>query len=415
MTAVSGPRTDSRWRVVLRAPWTPRTWLATAHVMVGAPVGLVTSATLVLFGLLTVGTAVLPFSWLFTRWQRARFAAYLGVSINLRSGHPKGEPWVRWLWRELQAADTWRQLGYNLAAGVGGVFGAGVVLLCWSTGLLLSTVVVHARFLDPGVLPGLDIRTPVTIGLLTAAGVLIVHIAPWVSRGIAGLDVMIARTLLDTSGHAELTRRVESLAASRAEVVAAADAERRRIERDLHDGAQQRLVSLAMNLGLVRAMHPDLPATARDAVALAHEEAKAALAEMRDLVRGLHPVVLDDRGLDAALSGIAVRSPVPVRLRVRMARRPPPEIEAVAYFVVSETLSNAVKHANASRVDIVIDQPAASRLRISVTDDGIGGALLDRGTGLRGLAQRAGSVDGTFVLDSPVGGPTQIVVELPCE
>jgi signal transduction histidine kinase len=419
MTAASGERTDSRRGdatvAVIRAPWTARAWLATAHVIVGALLGLATLAALVALGVFTLGLAVLPGSWVFTRLQRVRFAAYLGVVLELPPGHAKGQPWLRWLWRELRAAHTWRQLGYNLVAAVMGGLGAAAVLLCWSGGLLLSTVFAHARFLTPGAVSGVDLDSRTTLGVLTGAGVLLLFVAPWVARGVAALDLAVARTLLDASNREDLTRRVESLTASRADVVAAADEERRRIERDLHDGTQQRLVSLAVNLGIVRALHADVPEPARDAIALAHEEAKAALAELRDFIRGLHPVVLDDRGLDAALSGVAARSPVPVRLRVRMLRRPSLTTEAIAYFVVSEALTNAAKHARASRVDVVIDQPDPGRLRVAVTDDGVGGALVDRGTGLRGLARRAGSVDGTFSLDSPPGGPTRIVVELPCE
>jgi signal transduction histidine kinase len=399
---------------ILRAPWTAQTWLATTHVMVGAPIGLATSGLLVLLGLLTAGLALLPLTWLFTRWQRARFAAYLGVSIQVRPGRGKGEPWGHWLWGEVRAADTWRQVGYHLVAGVLGVFAAIAVLGCWSGGgLALVTVVIQEGFQPAGASPG---STPALVAV-TLAGVLLILAAPWVARGAAALDLSIARTLLEHNSREELTHRVQSLAASRVEVVAAADAERRRIERDLHDGAQQRLVSLAMNLGITRAMLADVPAPARQAIENAHEEAKRALSDLRDFVRGLHPVVLDDRGLDAALSGVTARSPVPVRLRVKMDERPSQTIEAIAYFVVSETLANAAKHAKASRVDIVVDQPVPGRLRIAITDDGIGGARVDGGggTGLRGLAQRATSVDGTFTMDSPPGGPTHIVVALPCE
>ncbi len=398
---------------ILRAPWTAQTWLATTHVMVGAPIGLVTSGLLALLGPLTAGLAVLPLTWLFTRWQRARFAAYLGVSIQARPGRGQDEPWGHWVWGEVRAADTWRQVGYHLVAGVLGVFAAIAVLGCWSGGLSLITVVVRAGSPPPGTSPG---STP-TLVAVTAAGALLILAAPWVARGAAALDLSIARTLLEHNSREELTRRVQTLAASRVEVVAAADAERRRIERDLHDGAQQRLVSLAINLGITRTMLADVPGPARQAIENAHEEAKRALSELRDFVRGLHPVVLDDRGLDAALSGVTARSPVPVRLRVQMEERPSQTTEAIAYFVVSEALANAAKHAKASRIEIVVDQPVPGRLRIAITDDGIGGARVEGGggTGLRGLAQRASSVDGTFRLDSPPGGPTRIVVELPCE
>jgi signal transduction histidine kinase len=154
---------------------------------------------------------------------------------------------------------------------------------------------------------------------------------------------------------------------------------------------------------------------AQHAIAEAHEEAKSALVELRNLVRGLHPAVLEDRGLDAALSGIAARLPIPVRLTVDVdpRRRPSPAIEAVAYFVVSEGLTNITKHAQASQAEVFV-QRAGNRLHIIVTDDGVGGAGPARGTGLAGLAKRAESVDGTFEISSPEGGPTMLTVDLPC-
>jgi signal transduction histidine kinase len=256
------------------------------------------------------------------------------------------------------------------------------------------------------------------IAAVAAAGLLA---APWLGRGVSGVDVRVGRALLGPSRAAELTRRVESLSRSRVEIAAAADAERRRIERDLHDGAQQRLVSLAMNLGLARATLTDVPEAARLAIEQAHDEAIQALAELREFVRGLHPAVLNDRGLDAALSGVVARAPLPVRLRVDVATRCSPSIEAIAYFVVSEALTNVTKHADAGHAAVTV-QRAGDRLRIDVTDDGRGGATvhteddsLAGGSGLRGLAQRAAAVDGTLTVHSPPGGPTTITVELPCE
>ncbi|HEV7899050.1 MAG TPA: histidine kinase [Planosporangium sp.] len=410
----SGMRRGSTVAAVLGAPWSARAWLATTHLLVGVPVGVVSGGVLVILGPLTAGLAVLPCVWLFTAWQRARFAAYLGVPIQRHTGHV-GMTWWRRLWAELTAATTWRQVGYHLVAGLVGAFAGVPVIGMWAGGLILSTVFVHGRLLHREALLQLDTRSPVTLGVLTGIGLLMLYGAPWAARAGAALDLGVARALLEPNSREELTRRVESLAASRADVVAAADAERRRVERDLHDGTQQRLVSLAMNLGITRATLTDLPEPALQAIAQAHEESKQALAELRDFVRGLHPAVLDDRGLDAALSGIAARSPVPVRLEVDMADRPSRTIEAIAYFVVSEALANVAKHANAARVDVVVDQPSAGRLRIAVVDDGDGGARIDGGTGLRGLARRVGSVDGTLSLHSPPGGPTRITVELPCE
>jgi signal transduction histidine kinase len=161
------------------------------------------------------------------------------------------------------------------------------------------------------------------------------------------------------------------------------------------------------------ASRPSDAAQAQRVIAEAHEEAKATLAELRNLIRGLHPAVLEDRGLDAALSGVAARVPIPVRLTVDMARRPSPTIEAIAYFVVSESLTNITKHAQASQAEVFV-QRVGERLHIIVSDDGVGGADPAHGTGLAGLARRAASVDGTFEIASPPGGPTLITVDLPC-
>lgn len=220
--------------------------------------------------------------------------------------------------------------------------------------------------------------------------------------------------LLGRSREEDLARRVEDLTASRDGAVDAADAERRRIERDLHDGAQQRLVSLALNLGLAKATLTDLPPEAREVIDAAHREAKEAIEELNGLVRGLHPAVLDELGLDAALSGLAARAPLPVRLRVDLPQRVTPAVEAVAYFVVSEALTNVAKHAReATRADVAVTR-LGGILRVVIADDGPGGADPARGSGLKGLAQRVRSVDGTFRMSSPAGGPTMMSVELPC-
>jgi signal transduction histidine kinase len=247
---------------------------------------------------------------------------------------------------------------------------------------------------------------------LTLGGLALLTAAPRLTASVAALDAWTARALLGPSRAQELEHQVEHLTQTRTGAVDAADAERRRLERDLHDGTQQRLVALAMNLGLAR-IQARTAEQAQEALAEAHEDAKAALAELRNLVRGLHPAVLEDRGLDAALSGVAARMAIPVRLTVDLPRRPLPTIEAVAYFVVSESLTNITKHAQASQAEVVV-QRTGDRLHIIVSDDGAGGADPARGTGLAGLAMRAASVDGTFEIASPPGGPTLITVDLPC-
>ncbi|MEV6631136.1 histidine kinase [Actinoplanes sp. NPDC051470] len=238
------------------------------------------------------------------------------------------------------------------------------------------------------------------------AGLLVVE--PRTGRRVAELDARVGRALLGPSRAETLTRRVATLARSRDEIIEATDAERRRIERDLHDGVQQRLVSMAMNLGMARATLPESPE--REAIDAAHDEAVAALAELRDFVRGLHPAVLDARGLDAAISGIAARAPLPVRVTVDVEPRCAPGIEGVAYFVVSEALANVAKHASATSAGVTLTR-SQDRLIIDITDDGRGGAVI---TSDSGLAKRAAGVDGTLTVTSPPGGPTSIVVELPC-
>jgi signal transduction histidine kinase len=211
-----------------------------------------------------------------------------------------------------------------------------------------------------------------------------------------------------------LAARVDELERSRARVVDAGEAERRRIERDLHDGTQQQLVALGMTLGRAKARYAVDPGAIGDLLDDAHQQAKDSVTDLRRLIRGLHPPVLADRGLDAALSAIAVRCPVPVDLRVEIDERPPATVEAIGYFVVSEALTNVARHARAASAVVRVRREDGGPVWITVTDDGVGGADPDRGTGLRGLADRIGAVDGQLRVDSPVGGPTVLAVELPC-
>jgi len=339
-----------------------------------------------------------------TAVQRARLHATLGVTIP---AGPRAErkPWPVGPWL---AAATWRQLGFQLLALVTGVGGGGLVAACWLAPL------AAIGYLAAGHPPA----AAAAAACLAAAGLLLA--APRLAQLVSGVDEASARALLGPSPRDELAQRVESLARSRSDLVAAADAERRRIERDLHDGAQQRLVSLAMNLGLTRERFASAPEPVRQAIAEAHDEAVLALTELREFIRGLHPAVLNDRGLNAALSGLAARAPLPVALHVDLARPASPSVEAVAYFIVSEALTNVVKHAQATRAEVTATR-RGDLLRITVTDDGRGGAAAAAddggaaGSGLRGLAQRAAAVDGTLAIDSPPGGPTVITAELPCE
>jgi signal transduction histidine kinase len=212
---------------------------------------------------------------------------------------------------------------------------------------------------------------------------------------------------------AELRARVDELTTSRARLLETGVAERRRLERDLHDGAQQRLVALSLDLRLAQArLHAD-PDRAGELLTHAQEELRLALAELRELARGIHPAVLSDRGLDAALQALAARSPVPVMLEPVAAGRLPEPVEAAVYFVVAEALANVARHAHATRVSVRIDQ-AEGRALVEVADDGIGGADPTRGTGLHGLADRLSALDGRLTIESPVGQGTRLRVEIPC-
>lgn len=343
--------------------------------------------------------------------QGARFRGRLGVDIPRPVGVPgatRAERAKRWL----RSPAAWRQVQYHLFAGPLIALGGTLTLLAWAAAAAAATVYAWMWVLPVEVRVdhfGLTTRA----AYVTAAGIAGLYGAAWLTRALARLDTRAALTRLGPSREELLRIRVAEVTESRAGVVDAADAERRRIERDLHDGAQQRLVSLAVNLGLAKATMKDLPEDARKVIEEAHREAKEAITELSDLVRGLHPAVLEDRGLDAALSGIAERAPLPVRLRVDLASRPAPTIEAVAYFVVSEALANVVKHAQASRADVTVER-FGGILLVVVSDDGVGGADSSGGTGLAGLAKRVASVDGTFSISSPTGGPTVVTVELPC-
>jgi signal transduction histidine kinase len=235
-------------------------------------------------------------------------------------------------------------------------------------------------------------------------------VLPFVARGLANADRAMVRGLLSPSD--ELERRIAELESDRGVVVDTAAADLRRIERDLHDGAQARLVNLAMGLGLAKEKLLEDPDAAAVMVEEAHGEVKLALQELRDLARGIHPAVLTDRGLDAALSAVASRCTVPVKVTVDLAARPVAAIEGIAYFTVSELLQNVSKHSGARSASVDVWR-ADDRLLIQVRDDGRGGARLDGGTGMRGLADRLGAVDGLFVVDSPAGGPTAVTAELP--
>lgn len=225
---------------------------------------------------------------------------------------------------------------------------------------------------------------------------------------------MLARALLAPTQDQELEQRIERLTETRHEAVDTAASELRRIERDLHDGAQARLVAMGMNLGTIEALIEKDPARAKKMLAMARESSAEALTELRDLVRGIHPPVLAERGLGDAVRALALRLPVASEVTVELPGRAEAPVESAAYFAVSEALTNTVKHAEAERIYVDLHH-AEGMLRISVTDDGKGGAAVGSGSGLSGIERRLGTFDGVLAVSSPAGGPTMVTMEIPCE
>ncbi len=376
-------------------------------------IGLGIGMLVLVIGFVFVGIVMLLSEGL-TRWHRARAANLLGVIID--APPPSAVAGWRGQLSRLGQAAFWRQLTYNaIIAPTLLAASAAVIAFSWGGGFVLATSPLWRTVgPDAATVPGGVLQGVGHIWGGTAIGVLLLWLAPWFARGLAALDLAIVKPMLGETRGEQLTPRVSALEQTRAGVIDAADAERRRIERDLHDGAQQRLTSLALNLGMARStLRSDATPEARRAIEEAHDEAKQALAELRSFVRGLHPAVLDERGLDAALSGIVARSPIPTSLHVVLAERPPRTLEAVAYFVVSEALTNIAKHSGATAAAVRVTSDGR-RLVVEVMDNGRGGARQGTGSGLTGLAHRVASVDGTLDVNSPAGGPTVLRAEMPC-
>jgi signal transduction histidine kinase len=313
-------------------------------------------------------------------------------------------------WRQAIDPSVWRAMA-NLAIStilglmvifLAGLVGSGVVLSfaplyateglarIWSTGLDIPAV--WAPVFGP------------IIALVALAAIV----------GLALLHGILSRLILVPSREAQLAAEARQAGAQRAGAIRASEVERTRIERDLHDGVQPRLVSVGMTLGLARQKIDDDPAAAKALVEEAHTSTKAAITELRQLARGIHASVLDDRGLDAALSALAARSHVPVHLDVRLEGRCERTAEAAAYFAIAESLTNAAKHSRASAVRVAVRRRDDGSLWARVEDDGLGGARILPGGGLDGIANRVAAAGGSFRLDSPNGGPTALEVSVPC-
>ncbi|MFE9934116.1 sensor histidine kinase [Streptomyces sp. NPDC005533] len=373
----------------VRAAFSAVTWKEIAHLLTNLPLAIVGFVYAVVMVSVTGGLSVtaigipllacgLYLSRQMGRLDRARARVLLGVRVDEPTpipGPKRSGGFFPWLWTSIKDPVGWRTVLYQL------------IRLPW--GVLTFTVA----------LTGLFVLWPVL---------------PYVARLLTNADRAMVRGLLSPSD--DLERRIAELESDRGVVVDTAAADLRRIERDLHDGAQARLVALAMGLGLAKEKLLEDPEGAAAMVDEAHGEVKLALQELRDLARGIHPAVLTDRGLDAALSSVAARCVVPVKVAVDLPEaRPAEAIEGIAYFVVSELLQNVSKHAGpGARGASVEVWRAGARLLIRVADDGRGGAgASGGGSGLAGLAERLDAVDGVLVVDSPAGVGTTVTAELP--
>jgi signal transduction histidine kinase len=265
------------------------------------------------------------------------------------------------------------------------------------------------KITGPGAVP-----EPLGAILIAFQGLLVLLLWWWATPRLLRADARLARWLLAPTERSRLASRVRQLAETRAETVDTQAAELRRIERDLHDGVQARLVSLGMSLGMADELVGQDPAAVRELLAEARRATTEALAELREVVRGIHPPVLADRGLDGAVQALALASPLPTEVEIDIPARLPAPVESAAYFAVAETLTNVVKHSRADRAWVRL-RHADGRLAMEVGDDGRGGADPAAGSGLRGIQRRLAAFDGTLAVTSPPGGPTVVTMELPCE
>lgn len=413
----------SLFRPLIRA----RTWKETLHLLIDLPLGIAWFTIIVtgialgvgLIPLMFIGVLVLLLTLQFVRVvsaiERARAKALVDADIA-NPFMPMSE--IKGWWPRIKAvlgdAALWKGVAYCVLALPVGIITFTVAVTFWSIALGGVTAPIWATI--EAMVGANDPHGWAYVGITAAsfvAGLIFLVATPWVVHGLAVMDRGLIRELLGADRNAQLQRRVTQLEVSKTASLDVAEAERTRIERDLHDGVQPRLVVAAMDLGLAREKASGSDPEVVALIERAQDETKQAIAELRELVRGIHPAVLTDRGLDAALSSLAARCPVPVTVQVNLDERPPTPVESAAYFIVAESLTNIAKHSDAKHARVNVNRDDRT-LRVEITDDGNGGARTEPGGGLSGLADRVRSLEGTFRVASPVGGPTTILAELPC-
>ena len=313
------------------------------------------------------------------------------------------------VWLQFIDGAMWRAVAHLAIATV-----LGWVALFLVSGVVRSIAAAFAPLYAPdGVASAFGFRYDVAVAPVVGTIVAVLALAALV--GLALLHGVLARVLIAPIREAQLAAAARDATTQRADAIRASDVERTRIERDLHDGVQPRLVSVGMTLGLAQQKIDTDPQSAKDLVSEAHTSTKAAITELRQLARGIHASVLDDRGLDAALSAVASRSHIPVSVDVRMPARAGRDAEAAVYFAIAESLTNAAKHSRATEARVTVRaRPDGGVLWARVEDNGIGGARVLPGGGLDGIQNRIAAIGGTARLDSPAGGPTSLEVSVPC-
>lgn len=315
---------------------------------------------------------------------------------------------------------AWRELGWLLLAAPVNIACTALAASMWALAIGLVSMPLWYRFLPGGQARFYDSGgvAHMVVGSVPAAlpwavgGLVLLWAAGWSTRALAVGQARLAAVLLAPSRTSRMQARIIALASTRVAAIEGQQRELHRIEADLHDGAQARLVALSADLGLASETFDDDPQTAHLLVDQARDGIVTALAELRDLVRGIGPPVLRDRGLAAALESVAARSAIPVTLNVTLPRRPAETAETAAYFVICECLANAAKHSGARRVTVDVREESGNCI-VGVSDDGGGGAS-PGGAGMQGLADRVAALDGRLTVDSPAGGPTTVQAELPC-
>ncbi|MDA3647117.1 sensor domain-containing protein [Saccharopolyspora indica] len=372
---------------------------------------LVTGAALTALVVITIGPL-----WAIVVASAERYRLRLVDRRPARSGHrtPDEPGLLAWVRLRFTEAATWRETAYALLLVIVTPMSSAVAAtIAVADGILVVSPLLVASG-QPVMLGPLGTVTDAAQGVPYAiAGLVLLPGLLYLAGLVAGAHAALARALITGDPGDRLRAELTEVSRSRARLVDAFEAERRRIERDLHDGAQQRLVGLTLQLGLAR---HDLPAdtAAARAVAEAHEQAKQFMAELRELINGIHPPVLTDRGLPGALEELADRfAAIPVTMTVDLPGRLPDPVESTVYFVVSEALTNVAKHAASAGATVLV-RGNRDVVTAEIRDDGRGGADAGRGKGLTGLADRVAVLGGTMSMSSPVGGPTVVRVELPC-